>query len=873
MNSRKDKQMNAIARTTSVAGLVTLNTPNGALEAHAAEGGFFGRDGKVFIVEHSHSDIAWDHSVAGEAQVRNGNLEAVFRQMRKDPNFKWTIECVLFLRNWLDQHPNTEEEVVEWLRSGRLDCGATYSQPFENCLYDELLARQMYAGKRWWEKRHPDIELPTVLNQDTPARGLQAQQVYAKAGVKYLKGSRMNTPGFFRWLSPDGSGLLAWFQPGYWGRPLIDAAYLEQQMTAQAAFYRSNRLPPVLGLTWGHDYNDPVDVSAVIEAWNREAAAQGRPPVAYGTFADVLREVERRGAALPEVRGDVPNWWLFEHWPSHTRALRLQREAAQTLPLAETFHSVKALLAGHFGDYPAQALEEAWTDASYACHTMVPAPAPAPDAAMLEKYRKAADTGRRETLAALDWIAQRVETPRAGAPLVVFNGLSWPRTDPVEVALPENLAGPVRVTDAEGRTVPSQMLGNRRLVFVAEQVPAIGYKTFSLRAETVESRAAEPAVGSKWTGPFETDHYRAMPAPGGLASLLDKELNQEVFATNRWRGGEWVTFRTEAMGACEGIDFDPHPEVFLDRAADHKPEWTCVESGPVLVRWAQDGVKSRHCAAQVFVTFYRHLKRVDWLVQVTGNDDQIQVEQRLLFPLRPVKPAIAYEVPFGVVEAGKSEPFVFVNKGVFAPPSALPSHPREVQNWVNASGEGLGVTIGSSVGAWAFRDFGPGAEADRAVAAPILLACIANPQRKPYRQTGDFEFRFSLTTHAPGFQAGSRMGVQSQNPMWAVLPGPRASGPVKLPASCGFFAVHPASAAFSAIKKAEDTADLVLRVHDLDGVPADVRVRSIFRMQDARLTDLLERDGRPLPAHADGVAARLKAWGIETVKVRISKEK
>jgi hypothetical protein len=171
-----------------------------------------------------------------------------------------------------------------------------------------------------------------------------------------------------------------------------------------------------------------------------------------------------------------------------------------------------------------------------------------------------------------------------------------------------------------------------------------------------------------------------------------------------------------------------------------------------------------------------------------------------------------------------------------------------------------------------FRDFGQGAESERAVIAPLLLACIGNPQRKPYRQPGDYEFRFSLTTHAAGYVPGSRFGIQSQNPLWAVIPSPRAAAaPAKLPVSASFFALQPANAAFTAIKKAEDDNSIVFRIYDLDGAPAEARVSSRFRVQAAQLTDLLERDGQPLPAQGDAVTVPLKAWGIETVKVRLGK--
>lgn len=835
-----------------------------ASRAPAQEGGAApGGDGRVFIVEHSHSDIAWNWNIAGEAQARNRNLAAVFKKMREDPSFKWTIECVLFLQNWLEAEPASEPELLEFFRQGRLDCGATYTQPFEDCLYNELLARQMYVGKRWFEERFPGVQLETVLNQDAPLRGHQTQQVYAKAGVKYLKGSRMNTPGFFRWRSPDGTALLAWFQGGYWGKPRIDQAYIAGQLKAQAAFFARHG---VLGLTWGHDYNDPLDLSAVVRDWNQGAAEQGRPTVAYGTFKDVLAEVGKRGHKLDEVRGGVPNWWVYEHWPSHSRALQAQRAAGKYLPLAETFHAVKALLTDDFSGYPAEALKQAWAEASYACHTMVSAPDPAPQAVMCEKYQKAAETGRRQTQAALEWLAQQVAFERTGTPVVVFNGLSWSRSDPVALALPPGLGDHPRVEDGQGKAVPCQVSPGKAVVFVAQDVPPLGFRTYYLSAGQPDAEAADPAIGAKWTQPFESQHYRLTPAAGGLAGIFDKEFNRELLAAKRWLGGEWTTFHTNAMGACEGIDFAPHPEKFADRASAHKPEWTCEESGPVFVRWRLAPVKSQHCTVKTALTAYRRLKRLDWTIQVLGNDEQINVEQRLMFPIHAAAPSVAYEAPFGVVQPGKSEPMVFVNKGRFAPPEPLPSAPREVQNWVYADGDGVGITLGTSVGACAFRDFGPGAE-DRPVLAPILLACIGNPQRKAYRQPGDFSFHFSLFSHRPGYAHGSRLGIQSQNPLLPVAAA-NAEGTRKLPGTCSFFAPQTTGACISTVKKAEDDSAIVLRLYDLDGLAVEALVQSYFPLAEVQATDLLERGGKPLAAQANSFTVPLAAWGIETVKVK-----
>jgi alpha-mannosidase len=668
---------------------------------------FFGTNGVICVVEHSHSDIAWNWTTEQEMEVRNRNLESVMRLLRKDSGFKWTIECVLFFQNWLAGHPEAEKETIEFIRKGQLDCGATYTQPFEDCLYGELLARQMYVGKRWFENRYPGLALTLVANQDAPMRGLQAQQVYAKAGVQYLKGSRMNTPGFFRWLSPDGSHLVAWFQDAYWGRPRIDADSFRQGMRSMEGALRRHRLPPVLAITWGHDYNDPMDVRGVLDDWNRNAAAENRPTAVYATFGEVLREVEKRGVVDSEIRGDVPNWWVYENWPSHCRAMTAQRDAAKALVAAETFHAVKSLIQNDFSGYPKDAFDRAWRDASYACHTMVPGHNPAPDRIMLDKYLNALSIGRSELTNAVSWIAQRVCPDRAGVPVVVFNPLSWERTDPVTVG--GGSTSSPQVIDSAGQKVPCQVQGDGSVVFVAEKVPPVGYRTYYLVPDPGSESTDVPAPGTEWNRPFESRHYVVTPAEGGIRSIVDRDLGKELVSTDRWLAFEWITFGTRAMGACEGIDFNPHPEQFFDRLSKHKPKWKCIESGPVYVCWSTADSESTHCKVRLSLKIYRDIKRIDVGVDVIDNDTQTGVEQRLIFPVRCAAEEIAYEVPFGVVEPGKSEPFVFVNKGAFAPPGKVPTTPREVQDWVYATGDGVGVTIGSSVGAFAFRDFDPDA--------------------------------------------------------------------------------------------------------------------------------------------------------------------
>src|SRR4030042_7093768 len=79
-----------------------------------------------------------------------------------------------------------------------------------------------------------------------------------------------------------------------------------------------------------------------------------------------------------------------------------------------------------------------------------------------------------------------------GSPVIFFNSLSWPRSDPVVIPF-ASARRDWEVQDAAGNLLPSQVLpplsprdkDKARLEFIASDVPGMGYKTFYLsKSET-----------------------------------------------------------------------------------------------------------------------------------------------------------------------------------------------------------------------------------------------------------------------------------------------------------------------------------------------------------------------------------------------------
>ena len=85
----------------------------------------------------------------------------------------------------------------------------------EQVLYNEILVRQIYEGRKWLTERYPEVDSARVaFQQDSPAKALQMAQIYKRSGIRYFKGSRFGND-IFNWASPDGSSVLAFEQYDY----------------------------------------------------------------------------------------------------------------------------------------------------------------------------------------------------------------------------------------------------------------------------------------------------------------------------------------------------------------------------------------------------------------------------------------------------------------------------------------------------------------------------------------------------------------------------------------------------------------------------------------------------------------------------------
>jgi alpha-mannosidase len=159
--------------------------------------------GTQHLIVSTHQDIAWMDSPEQCIRDRDEKIiTPLLHIMKEDPAYRFDLEDVLCLREYLVRHPERKEEIHRYLREGRLGVGASFNQPYEDLCSGEMLVRQFYAGRRWLRTNFPGCDTKTYWNPDVPGRTLQMAQVMHKAGVEYLVMSRFER---LCWFSLDGS--------------------------------------------------------------------------------------------------------------------------------------------------------------------------------------------------------------------------------------------------------------------------------------------------------------------------------------------------------------------------------------------------------------------------------------------------------------------------------------------------------------------------------------------------------------------------------------------------------------------------------------------------------------------------------------------
>ena len=842
-------------------------------------------DGLVSIMNSSHQDIAWVDRPEVCIILRDTLLLApVLKDAFIRDDYGFDIEDGLMLREYLERHPESKEQLTTLLKRNLISVGATYNCPYEDMYDAEDQVRQLYLGKKWVKKNFGGYDSKVYWNVDVPGKSLQTPQILKKAGVDYMIISR-HAKGMFHWASPDGSSVFT-YSPGHYGNDLL---YLSRDMNNKLKYAADQTLywedsfkggeiqTPLLS---SQDMLPAIDYSDFIEKWNNFDSIVDEdgstkelflPKMELKTVDEFMPLAEKNAIEIDTIMGERPNVWVYIHGPGHHDALTASREASKLLPAAEKFLSIANILEPQKMQYPFAELDEAWQAKIYPDHGWGGHDGDITDNLFKENLVRSRTMGQNLLNEGTEFISRRIKkNQKLGIPIVLFNSLSWKRTDPVTTKM-DFVKGRfmnVGVMTAGKKKVDVQMssptyyddgsLKSADITFIAEDIPSIGYATYYVFDDKL-GKASDDSLTEN-VGTYENEFYRLSFENGGIAQVYDKEFKRELFLNDNFKVGDVFTMQSVGNGAGEFGDVQQPSMVDFDKVSLHKPEWEILENGPVYTKYRLEQ-QVLHAIVRQEVTLYHNLKRVYFDTSLRNWSGELYREFRTAFPVNMENPEIAHEVPFGSVRVGKDE---IKTAGERYTPLCKDVHPRAIIDWISATDEELAITLSSSVAAADWID-PTDHDSNQSVLQHLLLASRTSChwEGNEYSQAGNHDFTNVLTSNKAGSIVGQKIAKQKNEPLHVVV-YPDTSKDAFLPETNSFYEIDSENVMITTIKKAEDNNDVIARMYNVKGTEETVNMSSYFNIKTYNKTNIIEE-------YPEEVAPQLKVgkYAIETFSLEL----
>ncbi len=846
----------------------------------------------LFVVPHEHLDIGYSDYQAKTYEVQSRAIDQAIDTMEKHASFRYTLDGQWAAEQFMNTRALKQRtKFLNLIREGKIGVPANYFNLLTGFASSEELIRSFYAAKKFHDEYGLPFEYASIT--DVPSYSWSYASVLSAVGLRYLVAASnnerapmlrlggLNRRSPFLWQGPDGSTIRMWYSQSYQQMPHIfglppsmvggrDTLPIFLQQYDDSNYKSDGAI--VYGTQWENTalYTGQAKLD---EEWNKQYTY---PRIRFSGFVEAMQYITaQQGIDMPMIRGDGGPYWE-DGIGSDAYFVGIARENQHRALTAEKFATVSALVNPEtMPDH--ETLDAIWKNqllfAEHCWEADRSIVDPVSQLSIQQRGVKEARVleGRRlidETVQrSMSIIADSTENP--SHTVMVFNSLNWSRSSLVEMDLDKNTA---LVDLSSGENVPYEILssgnGFVRIRFWAKDVPAVGYKSYSLRRPGTTA-VATTGIPSPI---LENQYYRIElePESGAIQSIFDKELQREVVdSSSTYRFNEYL-YVTGGDGGSNRLsrysEVLPPPELKVRPANSGKLISVTKTPFGTVARVSNSGVNTPHIETEIVLL--DNQKAVLFTNHLTKTKTYAKEGVYFAFPFASQKPEFRYETQNG-----------FVNPEV----DLLPGAGREwfsVQHWVQLrENDWTAALVPIDAPVVTFEDIVRGAFPRKfgKRSGTVFSWVMNNYWTTNYvaGQGGDFVFRYALTSGRQltpaalsrfGWELMSKLEVNEIIPQDRVDTQPRPlSG-----AQDSFLQIDSANVVLTAWKPAEDGSGSILRLTELNGEGSEIRLRSpIAQIQSAWSCDAVERCHQPLTISAGTLAIPIKPFQILTVKIQM----
>ena len=448
---------------------------------------------------------------------------------------------------------------------------------------------------------------------------------------------------------------------------------------------------------------------------------------------------------------------------------------------------------------------------------------------------------------ASEGVASALNSQGDGVPLVVFNPLNVAREDVVEaeVHFPDGMPSAVHVIGPDGKERPAQV-SEGKVIFAAE-APSVGYVVYNVQPGAGSGADHSPLSVTKDT--LENEYYRVrLNEDGDIASVFDKSIGKELLSAPARLA---ISYDNPKQWPAWNMDWDQEqaaPKSYVSGPAQIR----VVENGPVRIAIEV----SRDTAGSRFVQTIRLAagdagKRVEISNVVDWNTRESNL--KATFPLSASNEMATYNWDIGTIQRPTAEPKKF----------EVPSH-----QWIDLT------DMSREFGATILTDCKNGS--DKPNDHTIRLTLIRTPgvaggyPDQATQDLGHHEFIYGIAGHAAGWRDGQTdWQAQRLNAPLLVFQTSKHDG--NLGRSFSLLKVNNPRIRVLALKKAEESDEIIVRMVELDGKPQrDVRVSLASPVAEAREVNGQEQPVGPATVSSGELVTSFSAYQPRTFALRVT---
>ncbi len=873
----------------------------------------------LYVVGYAHLDTQWrwDYVTTIKEYIPK-TARVNFYLIEKYPHYLFNFSGANRYRMMKEYYPADFEKVKKLVAEGRwFPCGSAMEESDVNAPSAESIIRQILYGTHFFRRELgrtsaefmlPDCfgfpaSLPSILAH-CGLKGFSTQKLYwgSNAPVGGPDSPQKTPPGIpFNigfWEGPDGKGVVAAFNPGdYTGsiyydlskrppelpageqprRPLVDwpariktngdtsgvyADYMyygtgdtggapteASVRLLEAIVTKSRTILPVIEL------RRPQPSPPLLKPEKRPEVQVGDGPItvvsatAEQLFLDLRPEDIPR---LPRYKGDLE---LTNHSAgSITSQAYMKRWNRMNEVLADSAEKASLIAAWLGGrDYPQARINDAWTlilGAQF--HDILPGTSiPKAYEFSWNDEILAANLLAGTLESAAEAISGELDTRGKGVPVVVFNPLNIPREEVVEakVNFRENMPKAVRVIGPDGQEVPAQVSGEK-VIFLA-RVPSLGVTVFDI--QPAEASAVSTLKITERS--LENFRYRLrLDENGDVASIYDKELKRELLSAPIR-----LEIKTDKPAQWPAWNMDWEDQKRPPRAYVQGPaKIRIVENGPARIALEV----TREAEGSKFVQVVRlaagdpgnRVEFYNWIDWRTAES-----HLKAVFPLTAANQMATYNWGIGTIARPTNSEKQF----------EVPSH-----QWIDLTDNSgaFGVTILTDC------KIGSDKPDDHTLRLTLLRTPGISQGWEGYgdqstQDWGQHEIVFGLAGHLRDYRDGQTdwQGYRLNQPLAAFVcsahPGP-------LGRSFSFLRLSSPRIRVLAMKKAEESDEIILRLVEMDGRPArKVRIEFPGPILAAREVSGTEAPIRDIPVKQGTISFDLKPFEVKTFALTLGSGK